>query len=114
MSAMGGKRTLARFLMSLTSVSLIQIMVRDRVVCIAPGMAKYRVTVVNEHFSSSEEHEASDVVKAWQTAIGSAVAIAAEQVSHGNPFFGAEVTLEQGNKRIGRYVVSLGATPLKD
>jgi hypothetical protein len=30
------------------------------------------------------------------------------------PFFGAEVTLEQGNKRIGRYVVSVAAAPLKD
>ena len=76
-------------------------------------MPKYRITVVNEHFSSSEDHEAPDVVKAWQTAIGSAVAIAADQVSHGNPFFGAEVTLDEGNKRIGRYVVSVGATPLK-
>jgi hypothetical protein len=40
--------------------------------------------------------------------------IAADQVSHGNPFFGAEVTLHEGNKRVGRYVVSVGATPLKD
>jgi hypothetical protein len=39
---------------------------------------------------------------------------AGEQVSHGNPFFGAEITLEEGKKRIGRYVVSVGATPLKD
>ena len=77
-------------------------------------MPTYRISVVNEHFSSSEDHEAPDTVKAWQTAIASAVAIAAEQVSHGNPFFGAEVTLEQGKKRIGRYVVSVGATPLKD
>ena len=77
-------------------------------------MPTYRISVVNEHFSSSEDHEAPDVVTAWQAAIGSAVAIAADQVSHGNPFFGAEVTLQQGSKRIGRYVVSVGATPLKD
>jgi hypothetical protein len=77
-------------------------------------MAKYRVSIVNEHFSASEEQESPDVVQAWQSAIGSAIAIAADQVSHGNPFFGAEVTLEEGNKRIGRYVVSVGATPLKD
>jgi len=53
-------------------------------------------------------------VTAWQKAIGAAIGIAADQVSHGNPFFGAEVTLEEGNKQIGRYVVSVGATPLKD
>ena len=77
-------------------------------------MPTYRLTIVNEHFSSSSEQESSDVVKAWQKAIGSAVTIAADQVSHGNHFFGAEVTLDEGNKRIGRYLVSVGATPLKD
>lgn len=77
-------------------------------------MPTYRISIVNEHFSSSETEEAADVIKAWQKAIRSAVVIAADQVSHGNPFFGAEVTLEQGNTPIGRYVVSVGATPLKD
>jgi hypothetical protein len=77
-------------------------------------MAKYRVSIVNEHFSASEVQEAADVVKAWQKAIRSAITIAADQVSHGNAFFGAEVTLEQGKKRIGRYVVSVAAAPLKD
>ena len=77
-------------------------------------MPTYRVSIVNEHFSHSGDEEAPDVVKAWQKAIASAIAIAAEQVSHGSPFFGAEVTVEEGNKTIGRYVVSVGASPLKD
>ena len=77
-------------------------------------MPTYRISIVNEHFSASDEQEARDVVDAWKQAIGSAIAIAGDQVSHGNPFFGAEVTVDQGNKRIGRYVVSIGATPLKD
>jgi hypothetical protein len=77
-------------------------------------MPTYRVSIVNEHFSHSGDEEAPDVVKAWQKALASAIAIAAEQVSHGSPFFGAEVTLEEGNKTIGRYVVSVGASPLKD
>lgn len=75
-------------------------------------MPTYRLSIVNEHFSQSAEQEARDVVEAWQKAIGAAIAIAADQVSHGNPFFGAEVTLEEGNKQIGRYVVAVGATPL--
>ena len=83
-------------------------------VCRFLRMPTYRVTIVNEHFSDSAEQEAPDVVRAWQSAIASAIAIAGDQVSHGNPFFGAEVTLEEGNKQIGRYVVSVGATPLKD
>ena len=77
-------------------------------------MAIYSVSIVSEHFAATEDQESPDVLKAWQKAIRSAVVIAADQVSHGNPFFGAEVTLDQGNKRIGRYVVSVGATPLKD
>jgi hypothetical protein len=77
-------------------------------------MPLYRVNIVNEHFSDSGEEEAADAVTAWQKAIRSAVVIAADQVSHGNPFFGAEVTLQEGKKRLGRWVVSVGATPLKD
>ena len=77
-------------------------------------MPTYRVTIVNEHFSQDGEHEANDVVTAWQKAIRAAIEIAADQVSHGNPFFGAEVRLEEGNKQIGRYVLSVGASPLKD
>jgi len=77
-------------------------------------MPTYRITIVNEHFHQSAEQKAADVIEAWQKAIGSAIAIAADQVSHGNPFFGAEVTLDEGNKRIGRYVVAVGATPLND
>jgi hypothetical protein len=77
-------------------------------------MPTYRVTIVNEHFSQEGDQEAADVVEAWTKAIASAISIAGEQVSHGNPFFGAEVTIEEGNKKIGRYVVSVGATPLKD
>lgn len=77
-------------------------------------MPNYRVAIVNEHFSQEGEQEARDVVEAWQKAIASAIAIAGDQVSHGAPFFGAEVTIEEGKKQIGRYVVSVGATPLKD
>jgi hypothetical protein len=50
----------------------------------------------------------------WKAAISSALAIAADQVSHGSPFFGAEVTIAQGKEQIGRYLVSVGAAPLKD
>lgn len=77
-------------------------------------MPNYRVTIVNEHFSQDGEQEAPDAVHAWQQAIQSAIEIAGEQVSHGNPFFGAEVTIEDGKTTIGRYVIAVGATPLKD
>lgn len=74
----------------------------------------YRISVVNEHFRASNEHECDEVTKAWQQAIRGAIEIAADQVSHGAPFFGAEVTLDEGKHRVGRYIVSVGASPLKD
>jgi hypothetical protein len=77
-------------------------------------MASYRIHIVNEHFEQSGEFEAADNIKAWQKAVASAIEIAKDQVSHGNPFFGAEVTLQNGNAQVGRYVVSVGAMPLKD
>lgn len=77
-------------------------------------MAKYQLKIVNEHFSDEGEIEAPSLVTAWQKAIASVITIAADQVSHGAPFFGAEVTLEDGDKQVGRYVVSVGAAPLKD
>ncbi len=82
--------------------------------CDYPLMASYTVKIVNGHFSSTAEQESSDNNQAWKQAISSAITIAAEQVSHGNPFFGAEVTVTQGKDQIGRYVVAVGATPLKD
>ena len=77
-------------------------------------MPTYQLTIINEHFSQDGELEAPDVIAAWQKAISSAITIAADQVSHGSPFFGAEVTVKEGNKQIGRYVVSVGAAPLKE
>lgn len=77
-------------------------------------MANYTVTIVNEHFSQTGEQKSRDHVEAWKSAISSAITIAADQVSHGSPFFGAEVTVALGSEQIGRYLVSVGATPLKD
>ena len=77
-------------------------------------MATYRLSIVNEHFSDTADLNATDELRAWQEAIKSTITIAADQVSHGNPFFGAEVRLEEGERLVGRYVVSVGATPLKD
>jgi hypothetical protein len=76
-------------------------------------MTTNRLSIINEHFSGTSDLKATDEMRAWQEAIKSAITIAADQVSHGNPFFGAEIRLEEGEKLVGRYVVSVGATPLK-
>ena len=77
-------------------------------------MTPFHVTIINEHFSQSAELKASDQVGAWKEAVASAIAIASDQVSHGSPFFGALVILAEGEKEIGRYVVSVGASPLSE
>lgn len=77
-------------------------------------MPTYTVTIINGHFSQTGEQESRDNIEAWKSAISSAITIAADQVSNGNPFFGAEVTVTLGKEQIGRYLVSVGATPLKD
>ena len=77
-------------------------------------MGNFQLSIVNEHFSDTADLEAKDELHAWQNALRSAIHIAADQISHGSPFFAAEVRLESGKKLIGRYVVSVGASPLKD
>ncbi|MEG3084349.1 hypothetical protein U1707_11910 [Sphingomonas sp. PB2P12] len=77
-------------------------------------MPSYTVTIVNEHFIQSGEQESPDNIEAWKSAVSSAITIAADQVSHGSPFFGAEVTVALGKEQIGRYLVSVGAIALKD
>jgi hypothetical protein len=77
-------------------------------------MAQFKLSIVNGHFADTADLKAKDETHAWKEAIKSAIDIAADQVSHGNPFFGAELRLETGGKVVGRYVVSVGAIPLKD
>jgi hypothetical protein len=86
----------------------------DAAVVTSKRMPDYRLTIVNEHYSDSADLKANDMIHAWQEALASAIHVAADQVSHGAPFFGAEVRLEEGEKLAGRYIVSVGATPLKD
>lgn len=78
------------------------------------SMQSYTVTIVNEHFSQSGEQKASDDIAAWKAAIASAIDIAKDQVSHGSPFFGAEVIITKGSVKVGRYLVSVGSAPMKD
>lgn len=94
--------------------TLLDVMAGSGTIATIIAMPSYCITIINEHFSQSGEHQADDDIAAWKEAISSAINIAGDQVSHGNPFFGAEVVLTQGDEQLGRYVVSVGATPLKD
>ncbi|NUQ18317.1 MAG: hypothetical protein HOP95_07675 [Sphingomonas sp.] len=76
-------------------------------------MPTFHITVHNEDFTSSDDYECACNEEALKQGIKSAIAIASDQVSSGKPFFGAEMTLEQGNKQLIRYIVAIGASPLK-
>ena len=76
-------------------------------------MPKYRVSVLNEHFTSEEELDSPDMNDALKRALKGALDIATEHVSSGQPFFGAKLTLSEGSKKLLRMVVSVGAAPLR-
>lgn len=71
------------------------------------------VTVVNETIESRNHHEAATASDAYQRAIRGALEIGVDEVSNGKPFFGAEVKVENGDSLMGRFVVSVGASPLQ-
>lgn len=77
-------------------------------------MPTYNIKIVNQHFEQAATQTAPNDDKAWQLAIKSAIIIAAEQVSEGEQFFGAEVSLETDGRKLGRYVLSVGASHLKE
>jgi hypothetical protein len=77
-------------------------------------METFRVAVIDEHFISEDDFQAADEQAALAKALRSALDIAAEQVSAGKPFFGAEVTLSRGEAVLSRMVVSVGVSPLKN
>jgi hypothetical protein len=73
----------------------------------------FKISIVNEHFACANDHECADVEEAQKIAIKGALDIAGEQVSSGEPFFGAEVCVSEGSKTLSRMVVAVGASPLK-
>ena len=76
-------------------------------------MPKFRISVVNETFNSSNQQEAATLSDAQQRAIQSALEIGVEEVSKGKPFFAAEVQVENGGELVSRFVVSMGCSPLQ-
>lgn len=78
-----------------------------------PVTPRFRISVLNTHFYSSDEHEYADRKVARQHAMRGALAIGIDEIVGGKEFFVAEVTLDEDEQRIERFVVSVGAMPLK-
>ena len=76
-------------------------------------MPTFLVSVINHSFTASDEHEVSSTAEAGQQGLASALAIGTAEVMKGERFFGAEVRVERSGKTVGRFMVSVGATPLQ-
>lgn len=76
-------------------------------------MPTFNVTVINEDFTASDEHECQSQEVALKQAIKAAITIATDHVAAGKPYFAAEVLIEEDSKRIARYVIGVGASRLK-
>jgi hypothetical protein len=77
-------------------------------------MPTFLISVLNETFSACEEHELTTATAARDEAIKGALAIGSDEVVKGKQFFGAEVKIEHGDELIGRFVVSVGASPIEN
>ena len=76
-------------------------------------MGIYRISVVNAEFHASEEHELESVEAARKEGIKAAIAMGADEVNGGKPFFAAEVRVQDGGDIVSRAMVSVGASPLQ-
>ncbi|MFL6723012.1 MAG: hypothetical protein ACJ8FC_07035 [Sphingomicrobium sp.] len=76
-------------------------------------MPLFKINVVNEHFTSSDEYDLPTVQVARNQAIKGALQIGAGEVGDGKPFFGAEVIVESDGERLARFIVSIGVSPLQ-
>ena len=76
-------------------------------------MPTFRISIINEHLNCSSDYQCADEAAARRNAISGALAIATDDVMKGDPFFGAEVRVDQGGAPVARFVVAVGLSPLK-
>ena len=76
-------------------------------------MPTFRIIVINAEFSASEDRDLPSVEDARKQGIKAALAMGADEVHSGKPFFGAEVRVENDGETVSRSVVSIGASPLQ-
>ena len=73
----------------------------------------FKISIINEHFASANEHHCPDMEAAQRHALKGALDIAEEQVLKGDAFFGAEITVSENGKNLSRMIVAVGMSPLK-
>ena len=76
-------------------------------------MPTFRITVINAEFCASEDRDLPSLEAARKQGIKAALAMGADEVHAGKPFFGAEVCVEADGETVSRSVVSIGASLLQ-
>ena len=76
-------------------------------------MPTFRIRIVNSEFSAEEEQDAPDFEAAKREGLKGALGIGVDRVLRGEPFFGAEVVVDQDSRPGSRFLVSVGASPLQ-
>lgn len=76
-------------------------------------MPTFRITVTNQTFQASNDHDLPSLADATRQGIKAALEIGTDEVTNGKSFFGAEVHVEEGEKSLGRFVVSVGMSPIQ-
>jgi hypothetical protein len=77
------------------------------------AMPTYRISIVNEDFSASDERDLPDIEAARREALRGAVAMGGDHLIEGEKLFGAEVSVSEGGNTRQRFVVTVSASPLK-
>ena len=76
-------------------------------------MPTFRISIVNEDFSASEERELPDAQTARREALKGAIAIGGDHLVQGEKLFAAEVSVSEAEATNQRFVVTVSASPLK-
>lgn len=77
------------------------------------AMPTFRISVINQTFRASNDHELPSLADATKQGIKAALEIGVHEVTDGKSFFGAEVHVEDGEESLGKFVVSVGMSPIQ-
>lgn len=76
-------------------------------------VAIFRISVIDRAFRACGDHEFASFDAARKEGLKAALAIGSEEVANGAAYFAAEIRVEAGEGLLGRFAVSVGASPLQ-
>jgi hypothetical protein len=76
-------------------------------------MRSFSIHIVNSDLESSNTMDAGNAESARSAALKGALEIGAGEVCKGIPFFGAEISIKDGDEVVERLMVAIGTSNLK-